>query len=123
MENLYNNTDGPNWTDNTNWLVELDHCSWSGVTCMVGGIVTDLDLSNNGLNGTLPITLGDLTSLSSLSLNNNQLTGSIPTELGNLSDMVYLYLYDNQLTGNIPSCAGHHYWGGSINRCHGKAPK
>ena len=37
-----------------------------------------------------------------LILQNNGLTGSIPPEIGNLTNLTWLYLYNNQLTGEIP---------------------
>ena len=63
---------------------------------------TELVLSNNGLTGSIPPEIGNLTNLTYLGLWNNQLTGSIPPEIGNLSNLTGLLLYDNQLTGQIP---------------------
>lgn len=53
---LYNSTDGPNWTEKTNWL-SGDPCgnNWYGVTCNTGGTaVTSLDLADNHLSGSIP---------------------------------------------------------------------
>jgi hypothetical protein len=33
---------------------------------------------------------------------NNGLTGTVPTELSNMTDLEFLYLYVNKLSGNIP---------------------
>lgn len=30
---LYNSTDGPNWTNNTDWLQTNTPCNWYGVAC------------------------------------------------------------------------------------------
>ena len=101
---LYNSTDGDNWTDNTNWLGNIGtECSWFRVTC--GGddeYVTSIDLNTNNLNGTIPPELGNLENLQYLSLFINQLNGNIPPELGNLENLQYLSLMDNQLNGSIP---------------------
>ena len=102
---LYTSTDGDNWGDNTGWLVDSDPCNWYGVTCM-GGHVTNLDLSGNGLNGTLPPELGNLIQLTWLNLSRNQLTGSIPPELSNLSILQGLFLSENNLAGSIPASLG-----------------
>ena len=67
---------------------------------------TELVLSNNGLTGSIPPEIGNLTNLTYLGLWNNQLTGSIPSEIGNLTNLTHLYLYDNQLTGIIPPQIG-----------------
>lgn len=80
-----------------------------------------LDLSANGITGTLPTEIGLLTLLqelkiatsdlqetpdgtcSSAELNpNGCLRGPIPTEIGNLINLQFLWLYENSLTGTLP---------------------
>ncbi len=122
---LYNATDGPNWTNNTNWLTDVPVCEWYGVNYFtenfiylslgsnnltgtippeVGSLIefTGLILSDNNLSGSIPSEIGNMMNLRSLYLWGNQLTGSIPPELGNLINLSTLYLYNNQLTGAIP---------------------
>ena len=99
---LYNATDGPNWTTNTNWLSDKPLGEWHGVTTDGNGRVTGLELLENRLSGTLPSELGNLTNLTELKLPDNQLSGSIPSELGNLANLTHLWLYSNQLSGAIP---------------------
>jgi hypothetical protein len=101
---LYNSTDGANWTNNTNWRGDAGtECSWHGVVCDVAEThVVSLSLDNNNLVGTIPGSIGDLQNLTSLTLTSNQLFGSIPAELGSLSLLTELRLRDNQLSGNIP---------------------
>ena len=123
---LYNTTDGPNWSRNTNWLTDLPIGQWDGVTTDESGRVTRLafihgqltgeipaelgslanlqvlDLEHNQLRGRIPTELGNLTNLQRLLLNSNQLSGRIPPELGNLTNLQYLYLYLNQLSGQMP---------------------
>ena len=60
---------------------------------------TELHLGNNGLTGSIPPEIGNLTNLTYLGLYLNQLTGSIPPEIGNLT---WLDLGNNGLTGSIP---------------------
>jgi len=48
------------------------------------------ELYGNGLNGSIPETLGNLTNLISLDLWDNLLTGEIPTTLGSVSTLRYL---------------------------------
>ena len=67
---------------------------------------TELDLGSQGLTGSIPPEIGDLTNLRHLYLYNNQLTGSIPPEIGDLTNLTHLYLENNQLTGSIPSEIG-----------------
>ena len=54
--------------------------SWHGVTTNGMGRVTGLALGGNGLSGSVPTALGQLTALTSLELDGNSgLTGSIPS--------------------------------------------
>lgn len=99
---LYNATGGDNWTNNTGWLgAEGTECSWFGVICDDSGVV-EINLLDNGLVGTIPTELSQLSALENLKLGRNQLTGNIPVELGQLSNLIRLHLFTNQLSGPIP---------------------
>ena len=103
LEDLYAAADGDDWTENRNWLTNAPLDRWHGVTTNRSGRVTELDLSENKLNGTIPAALGNLTYLEALDLSKNQLKGNIPPELGNLANLEALILYGNQLSGSIPT--------------------
>jgi Leucine-rich repeat (LRR) protein len=116
---LYNATDGANWTIRTNWLTANPLNTWYGVQVNADGCVTCLDLdgivncsgwgqwtTGNNLVGTLPTSIVNLSQLQFLSLARNQLTGTIPTTLGNLAELRHLSLAENQLTGTIPTSLG-----------------
>lgn len=78
---------------------------WTGVICSFGTIkkITSLTLQNNDLVGTLPSSLGLLTSLKRfLWIFDNHLYGTIPSSLGNLSSLLSLRLDRNLLTGTVP---------------------
>ncbi|KAJ6864004.1 hypothetical protein NC651_034736 [Populus alba x Populus x berolinensis] len=66
----------------------------------------EIDLSNNQLHGSIPVTMGNLPSLTSLDLSNNILSGSIPLSLGSLSSLEYIDLSNNLLSGSIPLSLG-----------------
>jgi Leucine-rich repeat (LRR) protein len=106
---LYNSTNGDNWRNNSGWMDTNTPCSWYGVTCNAGRVIS-LDLEMNRLSGTIPPELGNLANLQVLSLYANQLSGGIPAELGNLTNLQYLRLYGNQLSGSIPP-----EWGSLMN--------
>ena len=99
---LYNATNGPNWTNNSNWLSSAPLSNWYGVTTDTNGRVTILKLPDKNLSGPIPPELGNLTSLRVLYLDKNQLSGPIPPELGSLTNLTSLSLTGNQLTGSIP---------------------
>ena len=64
-------------------------------------------LSCNPLKGTLPISVGNLSSsLEDLVADSCQIKGSIPEGIGNLSNLALLRLQDNDLKGTIPTTIG-----------------
>ena len=100
---LYNATDGANWTPNTNWTSTETLSAWHGVTTNSDGRVTRLELNDNGLDGTLPAALGDLSALEYLDLQNNALSGALPAELADLTNLEELLLNESRaLTGPLP---------------------
>ena len=100
---LYNATGGANWTPNTNWTSDEPLSSWSGVTTNSDGRVTRLVLNDNGLDGTLPTALGDLSELEQLDLQDIALSGALPSELANLTNLTSLLLNESRaLTGPLP---------------------
>ena len=111
---FYNATDGPNWSDNTNWLTDAPISDWSGVTAsnIVNGgtvgecVVRRLYISFDRLSGEIPAELANLAHLQYLNLNGNQLSGMIPIELGKIPNLRSLDLSDNQLSGEIPAELG-----------------
>ena len=84
-----------------NWDEDLPIDEWKGVE-LANGRVVELGMSSEGIVGTIPSELGNLSNLQGLSLWGNQLTGEIPPELGGLSNLTRLLLDGNQLTGEIP---------------------
>lgn len=66
-------------------------------------MITYIDLSSNLLNGTIPDTIGSLTSLANLWIANNFFTGTLPRSLLNLRNLQALVVANNSLGGTIPS--------------------
>ena len=89
---LYEAMGGDGWKDNTNWLSDRPLSAWHGVTVDANGRVTRLNLSGrrldrsgNGLSGSIPPEVGNLSNLVELIFSGNQLSGSIPPEVGKLT--------------------------------------
>jgi len=61
-----------------------------------------LNLSGNGLTGTIPSSINRLLYLRDLNLYNNQIGGSLPQELFEISGLEYLTLGRNIFSGTIP---------------------
>ncbi len=101
LVNLYNSTNGANWSNKIGWLSTNTPCSWFGASCSGSvGHITSLDLKYNLLSGTIP-NFTNLPNLFYLNLYNNQLNGTIPNF--NLPNLVSLDIQYNQLTGSIPN--------------------
>ncbi|KAK6150024.1 hypothetical protein DH2020_017549 [Rehmannia glutinosa] len=61
-----------------------------------------IDASNSGIKGIIPIEIGNLSSLQSLYMDNNFFTGFIPTTIIGLKNLQALSLIGNNLSGLIP---------------------
>ncbi len=107
LEALYDATDGVNWTDGTNWKSAEPLSAWYGVTVDGDGRVTELDLSDNGLNGTIPAAIGDVGNLERLNLRGNRLSGALPAALADPANLEALLLDRNwALEGMLPAGLG-----------------
>lgn len=74
LVSLYNQTDGPNWTNNANWLVQnMPIGSWHGITTDAGGKVIKIELIGNKLNGQVPGSINQLDQLTVLNINDNSI--------------------------------------------------
>ena len=86
-----------------NWSTDASIQNWQGIDITGDPMrVTKLDVSELGLDGTIPAALGNLAKLKTLDLSGNMLSGEIPAELVKLSNLEVLSLANNKLTGQIP---------------------
>ncbi|CAL5079200.1 unnamed protein product [Urochloa decumbens] len=92
------------------WNQSTSYCNWEGVTCSKRHQwrVVALELSSQGLEGTISPAIGNLTFLRSLNLSANTIQGEIPPTIGSLRRLRLIDLSTNMLTGVIPS---------NISRC------
>lgn len=98
---FYHSTNLKDLVYNNGWLVEpLD--SWTGVSLNQSRRVVSLYLMYNGLSGTIPDEIGNLTELREFDMSENMLTGTIPSSIGKLSKLEYLNLGINFLSGPLP---------------------
>lgn len=80
---IYDTMGGPAW-DTTVWNDDQFPCSWSGVTCD-GGHVIGLGWNEQGLTGTFPTSISDLTHLESILLQNDGAT--VPAEFFDITTL------------------------------------
>ncbi|WP_419947862.1 Ig-like domain-containing protein [Candidatus Palauibacter sp.] len=97
---------GSAWTRSGNWGSDAPLDTWHGVSTDDEGRVIGLELSDNGLAGSIPPVLGTLSELRTLDLTENDLTGPIPRALADLRHLRELRLGRNDLTGPIPRAFG-----------------
>jgi hypothetical protein len=106
---LYTDLGGPGWTNNTNWGRGFVG-SWYGVT-VENSRVTELRLGTNNVRGTLSApavdsALARMSGLRVLDLSNNGLAGALPRSIGKLALLETLNLSKNKLTGNLKDLCG-----------------
>lgn len=127
---LYFSTGGNNetWDESLSFLAPTSVCEWNtrtananshqtirifenldgtappkGVFCENGlSFVTSIEISDNGLSGTVPWELSLIEYLGRIDFDTNELYGSVPVELGSLRGLQALWLKDNHLTGTLP---------------------
>lgn len=98
LRNFYENTNGDNWTDNTNWLT--NEPGWTGVD-HENGYIYNIDLSNNNLVGNA---IFDCTGTSVLdkcfeiNLSGNNLSSFGITSMNNNDRDMQISLIDNKST-------------------------
>ncbi|MCF8238990.1 MAG: T9SS type A sorting domain-containing protein [Saprospiraceae bacterium] len=99
LVNLYNATNGPFWSNPTNWLTPGKLIGeWAGITTDSFGCVRKIDLSSQQLTGDLPALV--LNTLDTLILHSNALVNTIP-EL-NTPFILMVDLHNNQFSGDFP---------------------
>jgi len=72
LQRFYADTGGAEWTMNTGWMENDDYCDWYGIECNYGSVIA-LDMSDNGLSGTVGKEIFFLKFLETLVLNDNNI--------------------------------------------------
>lgn len=104
LVDLYTATNGSNWY--VSWDLTTPINTWHGITLDAGQCVKWIDLQDNNLTGSLPISIGSFQQLEYLYLHENNITGNIPPELGQLTNLTRFRLQHNDFTGDLPSELG-----------------
>lgn len=97
MQDLKKSLNSPSqlgWTDS-------NHCNWTQVQCSTDGRVTRIQIGGRNLQGSLPLSLNNLTSLTVFEVQKNQLTGPLPSFSG-LNSLQSLLLNNNNFTSIPP---------------------
>ncbi|XP_056176540.1 protein STRUBBELIG-RECEPTOR FAMILY 5-like [Syzygium oleosum] len=105
--------------------------SWKGIECS-GSSVTEIQLSDLGLTGSMGYQLSSLKSVTNFDLSKNNLNGDIPYQLP--PNALHIDLSSNAFTGNVPYSIsqmtdlkylnlGHNQLNGQLSDMFGKLPK
>lgn len=103
-----------NWKSQDHWMTGRSICRWYGIRCVGDngkddehiGEVLSLNLTNNAVQGTLPVELQSINLLESVDLSQNSIEGPLPVQIARLPALRDLYLRANQLEGRIPTELG-----------------
>jgi hypothetical protein len=106
LDILYHGTNGQDWFRNEGWTLSGPSCSWFGVVCDRGGVVTGISLASNNLKGSLPSEIGSFTKLEQIALAGNEIGGTLPSHMHQLSVLQTLDLKGNKIMGQLPSEIG-----------------
>jgi hypothetical protein len=114
---FFDATGGMRWNRCNDSRLDPCSCPNGGAGCGYGNNdngdrvnhITQLMLSENNLEGSIPESFSKLTVLRTLYLDNNGLWGSIPASLAELTALTSLTLYMNNLTGRIPALPFNQY--------------
>ncbi|CAM9858743.1 unnamed protein product, partial [Chrysoparadoxa australica] len=74
LRSFFEAANGQQWENKEGWGTTSPLSEWFGVT-VAGEHVVRLNLHSNGLKGSIPAELGQLSSLQTLHLEHNQLSG------------------------------------------------
>jgi len=96
---FYQQLNGPNWHEDTNWLRAEDHCTWYGITCHEDGefkgLVKEIDLPDNNIEGQMAVPLFRLTAITDINLRQNDITFSF-FQIGNAPGLETLALSETK---------------------------
>ena len=107
LRKIYEQLGGLSWKESTNWGTNQALGAWSGVKIDSLGFITELQLDDNNLTGSLPAEIGAFRRLERLDLDlNSGITGAIPPEIGDMESAVWLKLSSTGLSGPVPSEIG-----------------
>jgi hypothetical protein len=108
---LYDSTGGPSWSESSGWLGAAGtECSWFGITCdSTESHVTSIWMQSNGLAGTLPGEISQLTELETLDIFDARLSGTVPASIATMTKLERLnlgtmrFFEEGGLSGEIPA--------------------
>ncbi|MCR5573504.1 MAG: Ig-like domain-containing protein, partial [Bacteroidaceae bacterium] len=124
LKAFYDATGGDNWTNNANWNSDAPYNQWYGLSFDMNGYLSEINLDDNNLTGSIPDEIAWIPTLDKISVNNNHLT-SLGNGIGELTSMRYFYAENNELSEfptALLNCHNIWYLGLSDNQIEGTPP-
>ena len=84
------------------WGSDMPLYDWLGISVDDNGDIVSIKLNDQNLYGTIPDSIGELTTLKTLILSYNSILGPIPASIANLTNLEVLDLDYNFMTGTMP---------------------
>ena len=110
---LFDSTGGDTWFNIWGWKTDAPLSQWHGISTDSAGRVTEIDLSGpfgNGLMGSMPEEIGQLSELIRLDLSGNDLSGGLPHGISNLTNLTELQISRTGLCApRAPPSSGSHF--------------
>ncbi len=105
LVDVFDQTGGDDWINS--WDLTQPVATWEGVT-VLNNKIRELDLSSNNLTGNLPDVFDAdfFSELRYLSFFDNYLEGQIPASIGQITTLTYLDLDKNNFEGSVPASFG-----------------
>ena len=105
LRELYDATQGADWTRNADWLSSAPICNWYGISCPASNPFLTITLNSINLRGTLPDWGNHPTFLSLIQyfdLDNNEIAGTLPASWSSMTNVQTFLIYTNAFEGTIP---------------------
>ena len=104
---FYEAMDGPNWNDNYGWGTDVPLRKWSHINYKNGvGVTGIFFMYDNSIKGTIPASIGDLTTLTQFSIwDAPDVTGTLPDSFRNLVNLETFEIILTSMT-SIPDVFG-----------------
>ncbi|KAM5581972.1 receptor-like protein EIX1 [Rosa sericea] len=97
------------WSSNISGLYLNDNLFSGPIPHNIGEVMPlleDLDISRNFLTGRIPLSIGNLSRLTTLVISNNHLSGEVPNFWKSLSEVYIVDMSNNSLSGAMPISMG-----------------
>eukprot|EP01083_Nonionella_stella_P204751 746200_1 len=108
LVDLHTATNGDHW--NRQWnltaIEKGNYCNESGILCDEDHHIIEIAFIENNLNGSLPSSISDISTLRVVFMQWNPITSTIPESICTLTNLKVLVIERNHLYGSLPTCLG-----------------